>query len=94
MITVMLDKKRHIRFPLNALEKFEDVTGLKIFDMPAPTEMTIKQFKAFLWAGLIHEDETLTIEQVGDMIDSGNLDKVTAAVNKVWAEVGETKRPL
>jgi hypothetical protein len=56
-------------------------------DVPEPNEadlqipdMTINELRSFLWCLLIHEDESLTIKQVGAMINSGNIQVVMESV--------------
>jgi len=77
---VKLDKIRNIKFNLNSFceleEKFGDIN--KAF--AALGKGTMKSTRTLLWAGLIHEDETLTEIQVGDMIDFKNLQEVSKIV--------------
>jgi hypothetical protein len=39
-----------------------------------------------LWAGLVHEDKSLTIEQVGEMVHLGNMNEVMGAITKAISE--------
>ena len=94
-ILIMLDKKRHLLLDLNAMVAFEDVTGKNLMQGLGANELTAKDFRALLWACLYHEDKDLTIEAVGGMIHSGNLDDITNNLAKAWdvampeAEEGE-----
>lgn len=79
MVEVELDKKRTIRFTMNAMAELEDKLGLSLEDM-GNVQMTIKNVRTILWAGLIHEDPDLTEEEVGNMVDMGNMEYVQEKV--------------
>lgn len=83
-VTVTLDKKRTIRFTLNALAEIEDALGVPLSQM-SEVELGIKTVRTMLWAGLIHEDEELTERQVGNMVDFSNLEEVQKKVSEAFA---------
>ena len=77
-VPIMLDKPRHIKYDLNAFEKVYKLTGMNLLDGKTLTQMvTPEDFKILLWAGLIHEDKRLTLEQVGAMVSMGNIGVLT-----------------
>ncbi|MCM1296236.1 MAG: hypothetical protein NC311_11900 [Muribaculaceae bacterium] len=75
-ITINLDKPRTLRYGMNALAKIEDLTGKSILALDL-NKLGIKDLLAIVYGGLYHEDKTLTIEKVGDLIDEySNLNEV------------------
>lgn len=78
---IMLDRERTMRMDLNAMEAFEDMAGKQIHEMGDTPK--IKDLKVLVWATLLHEDETLTPQQVGTFIHAGNLVNITQAINEL-----------
>lgn len=83
-VTVELDRTRVLKYDLNALEAIEEKLGVELKDMDK-VKMGIKNIKAILWAGLIHEDEDLTERQVGAMVDVTNLEEVQEKVSEAFS---------
>jgi hypothetical protein len=80
-VKIMLDKERTLRLTLNAMIRFQEVTGkdlLKGFD---PENMSLDDVRALLWACMLHEDKSLNLEKVGDMIDLSNLKTVIESIS-------------
>lgn len=94
-IPIELDKKRNLRLTLKGMCKFERKYGKSIFE--AVTELfpeketnglTVEQMEALpniLWAELVHEDDSLTVEDVEAMIDLGNVVPLFTKVAEVFA---------
>jgi hypothetical protein len=64
------NQQRTVVMNFNAWCEVERATGInpfggEQFDLSSPNNVRI-----MLWAGLRHEDPTLTLEQVGDMLDA------------------------
>ncbi len=69
-LILMDGKERHLRFTLNALAELEDKYGsVEAAFNKVEKENSITALRYVLWAGLMWEDDTLTEEQVGDLID-------------------------
>lgn len=81
-ITIILDKPRTLRYGMNALAKIEDITGKSIIALDL-NKVGIKDLLAIIYGGLYHEDKTLTIEKVGDLIDE------YSDLNTVAEKIGE-----
>jgi hypothetical protein len=81
LIPITLDKERHLCFDLNAFSELEEKYGDIETAMKAIEAKSIKAFRAFLWAGLIHEDEDLTEKEVGKMISIDNIDVIVNALS-------------
>ena len=82
MITVKLDKERHLRLTLRGMLEFENITGMNIFKGLDLKKMALKDTTALLWACLIHEDKELTYDIFIDMIDLSNITKIAEAVTE------------
>jgi hypothetical protein len=80
-VIIDLDKPRSLRFDLNAMAAYEETTGKSAFAIGDNISAT--SIRALLWACLIHEDDTLTIEQVGRLIHTGNMQEITTKINKL-----------
>jgi len=96
LIPIQLDRERNLKFDLNAFieleEKYGDIdTAFKDIEGGK-----MKAIRTVLWAGLVHEDESLTEKQVGALVTVSNLneitDKLTEAVN-VSLPTGDPKNP-
>lgn len=84
LVKIELDKERHLRYTMNALAEMEDQLGVPLSELK-DVKMTIKNVRVILWAGLIHEDKEISIEEVGDMVDLGNLEEVQLKVTEAFA---------
>lgn len=67
-IAINLDKPRTLRYGINALVKIEDLTGKSLMSLDL-NSVGIKDLRIIIYAGLYHEDDSLTPELVGDLID-------------------------
>lgn len=68
-VTLMDGVERTIRFDLNALAELEDRYGSVDTAFAELDKNSIKALRFILWAGLMHEDDSLTEKQVGSLID-------------------------
>lgn len=98
LVTVTLDKERHLRLTLEGMLAFEKRTGknlLKGFDLK---DFTMEDNAALIWACLIHEDRTLKFGTVLRMVDINNLTPVMSAVmacmNQALPDSEVTSHPL
>ena len=83
-VLIQLDKKRHLLLDLNAMCAYEDVTGQNLFKGIDPEKMGAKELRALLWACLIHEDENLTLKEVGSWINTDNMTEIAQRVNDAF----------
>ena len=75
VITINLDKERHLYFNLNSLIIVEKETGQK-FNELGEDNMSLEMLRALLYAGLKWEDKSLNLDDVGELIDFDNLQEV------------------
>jgi hypothetical protein len=87
-IIINLDKPRQMIFDLNAMAAFEESTGKSAFDIGK--SVTATNIRALLWATLMHEDDTLTIKDVGKMIHPGNMQEISEKITKLIQVSTET----
>lgn len=76
-ITLLDGVERTIRFDLNAMAELEDRYGSVDNAFAELDKQSIKALRFILWAGLVHEDESLTEQKVGSLIDIKYLQDVT-----------------
>lgn len=86
IVPITLDKERTLFFDLNALVALEE-QGVDIATISEGVKMS--QVRGILWAGLIHEDKELTIEEVGTMVTLENIQEVSEAVGKAFSANGK-----
>lgn len=82
LVSIKLDKERHLYFNLNSLEIIEDLTGKSLDKIG--DEMNMKTLKAIVFAGLKHEDKSITLEEVGDIIGFEDVRKVSEAIGEAF----------
>lgn len=68
-ISIELDKRRTLRYGMNALIIIEEMTGKTLTQLDME-HMSMKDLRTMVYAGLFHEDPSLTPEQCGDFIDT------------------------
>ena len=92
LVTVQLDKERHLRFTLSGMIAYQHQTGKNVLKGLSLTDLDIEEFAAFLWACLIHEDKELTYKAVLDMVDFNNLEAVTEALGACFSQIVSDKK--
>lgn len=89
LVPIVLDKARNLRMDFNALADAEELTGKNWLDGETWKGMTAKDVRALLFASLTHEDDKLTLRDVGAMLDPNNMAEVLAALEAAY----ETSMP-
>lgn len=82
-IPIELDKERNLLLDLNAMAEFEDLTNKNLFNLG--TDFSASDVRALLWACLVHEDEGLTLRDVGGMIGPGNMEYIVQKLEQVYS---------
>lgn len=82
VVSVQLDRQRHLRYDLNALALLEEKFGsldemVKAFDRPSA-----RNVRTVLHAGLVHEDSALTEQDVGAMLTLAQIPAVVASITE------------
>ena len=81
-VVITLDKERHLLYDLNAFAELEEVFGTVEEALKALESGKLKAFRAILWCGLIHEDEEISITDVGALIGLADMEYVATALNE------------
>ncbi len=85
MVIIELDRPRTLKFTTNALCELESIFGLPVYEWDKVPD-GLSTLRVMLYAGLKHEDPTMTIEKAGDLIDLAEsaqevANKVTEAIS-------------
>ena len=95
-VTINLDRPRTLRYGMNALATIEDITGKSILSLDL-NNVGVKDLLAIVYGGLYHEDKTLTIEKVGELIDNySDLTEIAEKIGEALTEAfgkGQTGNP-
>ena len=95
-VTINLDRPRTLRYGMNALATIEDITGKSILSLDL-NNVGVKDLLAIVYGGLYHEDKTLTIEKVGELIDDySDLTEIAEKIGEALTEAfgkGQTGKP-
>ena len=84
-VKITLDKERTLRFDLNAMVEFEEVTGKSLLSGKFKSgKMTPRDLRVMLWACLMHEDESLTEKQVGSWVTVHNMKEISDKLNEAF----------
>ncbi len=89
---IELDKPRRLRFDIQACVDMESVLGMSLGEIVHRLNtVSITVTRAALWAGLKHEDSTLTINGAGDLLQAyfdggGKILTVSNALDTAIAE--------
>lgn len=81
-IPIELDKLRTLLFDLNAFAELEDKFGSLDQAFQKMQQGSVKATRTLLWAGLLHEDESLTERKVGAMISLTNVETIMEQITR------------
>lgn len=85
-VPVELDKTRNLRYGMVALMKIENKLG-KPFAKIDFDEVTYQDMAVIIWAGLEHEDSSLTPEKIAELIDEhSDIETIVTAMGEAMAE--------
>lgn len=84
-ITLTDGVEREIRFTLNAMAELEDRYGSVDEAFKQLDNNSIKALRCVLWAGLIHEDPSLTEQQVGNLIDLQYMQELMTSLGAAFS---------
>ena len=76
--------EREIRYTLNAMAEMEDRYGSVEAAFKALEANSMKAVRFFLWVGLMHNEEGLTEQQVGALIDIQCMEEISAAMESAF----------
>lgn len=80
----------HFRFDMNAIAELEGALRLTIKEIGGRLmkgRMGTREARALVWAGILHENEDLSLRQVGDWLDEAGFLKDTKARDALLVKV-------
>lgn len=80
LVTLELDKERHLRLTLRGIMEFEHKTGKSLLKGFSRKDLSLEDCAALIWVCLIHEDRELSYDSVLDMVDVDNIAQVMDSV--------------
>lgn len=83
-ITLSDGVEREVRFTLNAMAELEDRYGSIEAAFNALDNNSMKAVRCVLWAGLLHTDEGLTEQQVGNLIDMQCMQEIVSTMSEAF----------
>lgn len=86
---IQLDKTRNLRFGMRANKLIEKTLNIKSVTrlFRDDEEISTDEIATIIWAGLAHEDATLTPDDVIDLIDEhSSLTKIMPIVMKAFSD--------
>lgn len=93
MVVIELDKHRNLRYGYKALIQMEEMldTNLSGIDM---SKLTLKDTAIILLCGLMHEDKTLTLDILIDIIDEhGEIEDIATKIAEAFdLSFGDNKK--
>jgi len=93
-VLIKLDKERQLRLTLGAMAAFEAVTGKNLLQGLDISQFSATDMRALIWACLIHEDPTLKLEDVGNMVDVADLPAIAEKLGELWNKSVPASDPL
>lgn len=75
-VTYTLDRPRNFVFDLNAMVELEGVYGSYQEAKDALKSGKIKDVMTWLWAGFVHEEQTLTVRDMGRILSATDPDVI------------------
>lgn len=94
-VTLADGVEREMRYSLNAFAELEEMFGSVDDALKEMEKGKIKATRAILWAGLLDNDPSLTLDKAGSLVDMSNLaylmEVITMAMTEdLPEETGET----
>jgi len=80
------DKTYHLHYDLNAFAELEEIYGSVETAMNTLADGSVRAIINVLWAGLLHENETLTQKDIGKMFDLSQVKQIGEMINSAINE--------
>ena len=90
--TIILDRARVLKFNNRAMRRFQEASGesiIEVWMVGLHGGFGHKQVTYLLWAGLLHAERSLTVEDVDELIDNAKGDGLAEKLNAVMKPVTE-----
>lgn len=76
------DKNYQLRFNINAICAFESQAGISITELEGKVSLSL--MRNLFWAGLLHENPDLTVNEAGEIMDGveGDTEDLTLMISE------------
>jgi len=84
-VPIKLDKERNLKFGFAAMMALEkELKGKSFFEIvkEIQNKPTITLMVHLVWAGLIHEEKSLTVERVTKILDNSDFEDLIGKINE------------
>lgn len=83
---IELDKTRNFRYGMKAISMIEKKLKTNVSKLDFD-KLTMEDTATIIWAGLVHEDKSLTVDKVMDLIDEHTtIQKALETMSKAFSE--------
>ncbi|MEC5422128.1 hypothetical protein QGM71_01300 [Virgibacillus sp. C22-A2] len=96
---VWINDDYYLKYTTNRMVDFEDISGVGFMEAFGDLEdgkLSFKVIRALIWSGLKHQNEDLTSEEAGDILDEVGLPKVLEklpdAMSAIFPDDEKTKQ--
>ena len=94
-VQIELDRQRTVLYDLNAYCLMEENAGGKFLSGIDWNQIGARDLRLLLWAGLVHEDPSLTAADVGKMIDMARVPEIMDRVQQALTNsVPQTEKKI
>lgn len=83
-VPITLDRERLLGYNFNSVAALEKACGHSPFSEEFWAGMGPIKLRLLVWAGLLHEEPALTLEQVGEWMVPSEVGAYTQAVIQAW----------
>lgn len=83
-------EKYNLKYTNRALYEFETVHGTPAMNILMRGSMGVRAITHFVWAGLIHEHKSITIDEVKDLVPINDLQRVVNCVMDAMEHATDT----
>lgn len=91
-VSIQLDKIRNLRFGMQAIMRVEQKLNKPFSAIDFEKEMKFTEIVDVIWAGLVHEDPSLTPDKVAELIDDhSDIQTVMEKMGEAMAEAFGSK---
>lgn len=86
---IELDKTRNLKYGMRAIDLLEKKYKKPIMEIEGIQDgkLTMSDYATFIWAGLSHEDKSLTPEKVMDLVDEHS--SLMSVSKEMWRALNE-----
>lgn len=81
-VGITLDKPRTLRYSGRSLRAIEKETGKNVLKGEIGGNLNFTELVVLVWAGLLHEDPDLDLDDAADLVDPARIEEIADAMNE------------